>query len=324
MDLSTPLHLSPTASTPIDSLPVEVLEKILLLAVRSSPDTREFLRILSLVCKAWASLLELQVFRSHFSSDFKDSVCSYAGNRKGHLRGLWPHVERFFPNGQPDDTLPFSLVLKTGYNEGVANWHYGNGNSFRLHSTLGGDGLLDEDTARLICEADICVDPVVALSFFFTFHEFCGTFRNACGRQYHAVWERLTTLKLVSTWGARMPTDHMNFVVNHADIATQMPLLTDFQLTAHDITPWMTCIPWSQLKVLRLRIQKADIEDIFEVFDSCEENLEDVYLQAKAYQRDIDERSFSTSRSVFQVLKRFELVLDMDDACQVSFCSILP
>ncbi|TEB28352.1 hypothetical protein FA13DRAFT_1815887 [Coprinellus micaceus] len=266
---------------PIDSLPEEVIEKILLLVVRSSPDTREVLTTLPLVCKTWASLLDLQVFRSYLALDFKDRVSSSAGNGEVALRNLLRTIDKFFFDKQSDGTSPCTLVLKTGYSHDLDQLRYcdNNPNPIEFIDTFGIDGQLSGFTACKISEADICVDPV-------------------------------------STWGARMPRVLADYVTKHGKIAAQMPELTNFQLTAHYITPWMKCIPWSQLKALTLRIEAADIEDIFEVFHQCRENLEEVYLQAKAGQRDIDRESFASSRSRFRVLKSFKLVVDIDDAHQ--------
>jgi hypothetical protein len=165
MDTSSSQNLSPPISPPVDSLPEELLEKILLLVVRSSPDTREVLSTLALVCKRWASLLELQVFRSYLALDFKDRVSSSAGNGEVALRNLLRTIDNFFFDKQSDGASPCTLVLKTGYSNDLDQLrYYCDNNPVEFINIFGIDGQLSGFTACKISEADICVDPVVALS----------------------------------------------------------------------------------------------------------------------------------------------------------------
>ncbi|TEB28357.1 hypothetical protein FA13DRAFT_805750 [Coprinellus micaceus] len=298
MDTSTPRSPSPTSPSHVNSIPNELLQKILLQAVRSSHDTRRVLPVLPLVCKFWADQVRgMQAFKSHIVLDFKGKTSNAAGSGQEKFSKLCGIVDKFF-GSQPPNAIPGSLVLKTAYNTGLGNFHYGDPDT--LMGTCGTDGQLQPTTVSKIREADLCVDPVVALSFFVDF--------PAPQLRPLATWTQLTTLQLASTWGDMMPLDIEDAVVQHGQLVASMPQLKNLKLTAYTITLWRRFIPWGQLQVLDLRIYTAYVEDLLRVFHQCERNLREFHLHVGYISGNGTSPSISR-RARYEALKCFELVV---------------
>jgi hypothetical protein len=229
--------------------------------------------------------------------DFKGETSIEAGSGQEKFSKLCSIVDKFF-GSQPPNATPGSLVLKTAYNSGLEDFHYADPDT--LMGTCGTDGQLQPTTVSKIREADLCVDPVVALSFFIDF--------PVPQLRPLAAWTQLTTLQLASTWGDMMPLDIEDAVVQHGQLVASMPQLKNLKLTAYTITLWRRFIPWGQLQVLDLRIYTAYVEDLLRVFHQCERNLREFHLHVGYISGNGTSPSISR-RARYEALKCFELVV---------------
>ena len=301
MDTSTPPSPKPSSPTHIDSIPNEVLHEALLLAVLSSPDTRQILPTLPLVCRRWAEQVRgSQALKSHITLNFAGERTVFgAGSKQERLSSLLRVVDNFFAQ-RPQGAEPGSLVLKLAFNDGLEHFHYSDPGTFI--STCGVDGQLQLATVSKIREAALCLDPVVALSFFMDFPQ--PQVRPL------ATWTHLTTLQLTSTWGDRMPIDLQATVIPHGQLVTSMPQLKNLMLTSHTIAMWFRFIPWGQLEVLDLRICIAHMEDLLRIFHQCEKSLQRFHLRVSHALDSGNLVGYRPSRRArYEALRCFELVV---------------
>ncbi|KAJ3537666.1 hypothetical protein NMY22_g5501 [Coprinellus aureogranulatus] len=286
---------------PVSAFPVELLSCIFGQALADTANTPKTIENLRLVNRHWNdAVLDDKNLGSKFTLDFKSS--NWHSTKFGFSIGkqLYHPVARHLKT-MPAGDRPFSLTLRQPYNDTLEDLNYTVGDKEAFREIFAIQGWLGKDVVSQITDADLTLDSVQALNIFVVFPIQLEE-RNPLD-----IWDRLTTLKLVTTQGQRMPMDLRDRVVNEGQLVALMPHLVYMKLVVNAIDVWIPWMPWKQLKALDLRIEESPVEDVVKVLHSCAEKLETCSLRVGLFMYFDGDYSTLSDPVKFPNLRKFDV-----------------